>query len=180
MSWMQTYRGKFNLLDPRAEDVSIQDIAELAPNLCRYNGHCDPFYELRSTACMWPTSAARSSLRGLLARRRRGLLRRHHPAHEAGPPGDHRLRHPLRPENKFDFFLQRIDEVVATALEIPWPLPEEVRHADDVLRPRRPATCWGRRPAPGALPPPLPQIVRPWMPEEVHAQFMRIYQETRP
>ena len=83
-------------------------------------------------------------------------------------------------ENKFDFFLQRIDEVVAAALEIPWPLPEEVRHTDDVLLATEARDLLGPPPCPWRrLPPPLPQIVRPWMPEEVHAQFMRIYQETR-
>ena len=78
---MQTYRGKFNLLDPRAEDVSIEDIAHALTNLCRYNGHCRPFYSV-AEHCVHVADLCRPELHyaALLhdAAEAR-LLRRHHP-----------------------------------------------------------------------------------------------------
>jgi uncharacterized protein len=45
--WMQTYTGKkFWPLDPRAEDVDIEDIAHSLALSCRFNGHCNVFYSV--------------------------------------------------------------------------------------------------------------------------------------
>lgn len=46
-NFMQTYSGrKFWPLDPRAEDVCIQDIAHSLAMQCRYAGHCIRFYSV--------------------------------------------------------------------------------------------------------------------------------------
>lgn len=43
--WIQTYTGKkFYPLDPRPEDICIEDIAHALSNTCRYNGHSRTFY----------------------------------------------------------------------------------------------------------------------------------------
>lgn len=43
--WLQTYSGrKFYPLDPRPEDVVIEDIAHALANTCRYAGHSLTFY----------------------------------------------------------------------------------------------------------------------------------------
>jgi len=45
--WAQTYTGKqFWALDPRAEDVFIEDIAHALSMLCRFNGATRPFYSI--------------------------------------------------------------------------------------------------------------------------------------
>lgn len=45
--WMQTYTGKqYWPIDPRPEDVCIEDIAHALSNLCRYAGHCTKFYSV--------------------------------------------------------------------------------------------------------------------------------------
>lgn len=42
-----TYTGKlFNVLQPRPEDVDIQDIAHALSNSCRWGGHCSVFYSV--------------------------------------------------------------------------------------------------------------------------------------
>jgi hypothetical protein len=45
--WLQTYTGrKFWPLDPRAEDVCIEDIAHALSMQCRYGGHSMQFYSV--------------------------------------------------------------------------------------------------------------------------------------
>ena len=46
-NWMQTVNGRqFWPLDPRPEEVFIEDIAWALAHLCRYNGHCSKFYSV--------------------------------------------------------------------------------------------------------------------------------------
>jgi len=45
--WMQTYTGRqFWPLDPRAEEVCIEDIAHSLSLQCRFAGHCREFYSV--------------------------------------------------------------------------------------------------------------------------------------
>lgn len=45
--WIQTYTGrKFYPLDPRPEDVCIEDIAHALSNVCRFAGHVREFYSV--------------------------------------------------------------------------------------------------------------------------------------
>lgn len=45
--WIQTHSGRrFWPLDPRAEEVCIDDIAHALSLLCRFGGHCDRFYSV--------------------------------------------------------------------------------------------------------------------------------------
>lgn len=45
--WMQTFTGRrFWPLDPRPEDVCIEDIAHSLALQCRYGGHCVRFYSV--------------------------------------------------------------------------------------------------------------------------------------
>lgn len=45
--WMQTYTGKqFWPLDPRIEEICIEDIAHSLAHQCRYGGHCREFYSV--------------------------------------------------------------------------------------------------------------------------------------
>jgi len=43
--WIQTASGvEFDLLEPRPEDVRIEDVAHALSNICRYTGHVRQFY----------------------------------------------------------------------------------------------------------------------------------------
>lgn len=45
--WMQTYTGRpFYALQPRLDDIVIEDIAHALAMLCRYGGHCHRFYSV--------------------------------------------------------------------------------------------------------------------------------------
>lgn len=46
-NWMQTYTGRqFWPLDPRPEEIVIEDIAHALSNQCRFAGHCTTFYSV--------------------------------------------------------------------------------------------------------------------------------------
>jgi hypothetical protein len=45
--WIQTYSGlKMYPLDPRPEEICIEDIAHALSNICRFTGHCSQFYSV--------------------------------------------------------------------------------------------------------------------------------------
>lgn len=45
--WMQTHSGlRFYPLDPRVEDIRLEDIAHALPMVCRFRGHCARFYSV--------------------------------------------------------------------------------------------------------------------------------------
>jgi hypothetical protein len=45
--WIQTYSGKkFWPLDPRPEEIFVEDIVHALSVLCRYGGHCTSFYSV--------------------------------------------------------------------------------------------------------------------------------------
>lgn len=45
--WIQTFSGKSMFpLDPRAEEICIEDIAHALSNLCRFTGHTRTFYSV--------------------------------------------------------------------------------------------------------------------------------------
>lgn len=46
-NWMQTFTGRqFWPLDPRPDEVEIEDIAHALANACRFAGHCERFYSV--------------------------------------------------------------------------------------------------------------------------------------
>ena len=51
--WMQTFTGKrFWPLDPKPEDICIEDIAAALSKLCRYGGHTKYFYSVAEHSCL--------------------------------------------------------------------------------------------------------------------------------
>lgn len=51
--WMQTFTGgMFWPMDPRVEDVRIEDIAHSLALQCRYAGHCLNFYSVAEHCCL--------------------------------------------------------------------------------------------------------------------------------
>lgn len=51
--WIQTYTGRqFWPLEPRAEDVCLEDIAHALSNMCRFTGHCKEFYSVAQHAVL--------------------------------------------------------------------------------------------------------------------------------
>jgi len=50
-NWIQTRTGRFWPLDPRAEEVSLADIAAALSKQCRFGGHCRKFMSVAEHCC---------------------------------------------------------------------------------------------------------------------------------
>lgn len=119
--WMRTWTGrKFWPLDPRPEDVSIEDIAHALANICRFGGHC-PFYSV----------AQHSVLVSRLVSERLKPLALLHDAAEAYV-GD--MVRPLKLfMPPFIGVEGRIQRVICQHFCLPWPAPSAVKDADDIM-----------------------------------------------
>jgi 5'-deoxynucleotidase YfbR-like HD superfamily hydrolase len=61
--WSQTYTGRqFWPLDPRPEDVCLEDVAHHLSNICRFGGACGMFYSVAQHAVLVSTVAERRAI----------------------------------------------------------------------------------------------------------------------
>lgn len=64
--------GRFDILDPKVEDINIEDIAHALSMQCRFNGHCSQFYSVaqhsvRVASLLYDAGHGdRTTLRGLI------------------------------------------------------------------------------------------------------------------
>jgi hypothetical protein len=170
MSWIQTFSGKkFSPLAPRAADIDIVDIAHSLSMQCRFNGHCRTFY-----------SVAEHAVRVSRVPRSRehqfwGLL---HDAAEAYV-GD--LPRPVKAQvPRFSEVEDRLLEVIVLHFGLAWPMPEEVRLADDTLLMTECRDLMCPVPEPWRIEaPPLPETIEPVGAEHAEQMFLLRFQELR-
>jgi len=118
--WIETFTGKqFWPLDPRPEDVGIEDIAHALSLTCRFNGHCKHFYSVAHHSVLCCRLA---SLKGYDYRIR--LLALLHDASEAYVTD---IPRPMKPFiNGYRDMEKRVQEVIYRALSIEHPTAEEM------------------------------------------------------
>lgn len=128
MTWLQTYRGRrFDLLDPRPEDLDIGDIAHALSNLCRFTGHVRDFYSVaQHSVVVSHLVPAELALVGLM-----------HDATEAYIGDVSRPLKRMLPE--YGVIEDRLWAVIAERFGLPRVLPPEVKQADNL------ALMWERR-----------------------------------
>jgi hypothetical protein len=126
MSWIQTFTGKrFSPLAPCAADVDVRDVAHSLAMQCRFNGHCREFYSVAEHCVRVSRVADVAASRELALW---GLL---HDAAEAYV-GD--LPRPVKQQlPEFEAAEDRLLEVIVRHFGLGWPMPSEVRFADDTL-----------------------------------------------
>lgn len=123
-TWIQTYTGKrFNPLNPKYEDIDIEDIAHALSMQCRFTGHCQEFYSVAQHSVLVSYICnMEDALYGLL--------------HDASEAYITDISSPLKRSGKFDFYID-IEKVLQEAVYKKFGLshiePESVKKADKIL-----------------------------------------------
>ena len=119
--WIETYTGKvLHFLDPRIEEIDIEDIAHSLANECRFGGHTSKFYSVAEHSILVASLCPRHlQLAGLL-----------HDASEAY------IRDIASPVKQYLGGYKEIEEglmrVIAEKFGFSWPLEREIKQADMV------------------------------------------------
>lgn len=163
--WMQTWTGvRFYPLDPRPEDIRIEDIAHALARVCRFGGHVREFYSVAQHSLLVSEAVPRElALDGLL-----------HDATEAYL-GD--VVKPLKvnlPE--YVAVERRLEAMIADKYGLVHPQPSKVHDADlrALFAERRDLfdihVDWGWRMQP------LPVVIRPWAPAVAEREFLAAFE----
>ncbi len=116
-NWMQTIGGRaFYPLDPRPEEIDIQDIAHALAHVCRFGGHCKAFYSV-AEHCVRVSQAIREA-GGTVAEQFEGLM---HDSAEAYV-GD--MVWPLKQVEDVSGY-KRVEKLVEAAIAERFQLPHE-------------------------------------------------------
>jgi len=120
VDYIRTFTGTdFTVFDPKPEQIFIEDIAHALSQLCRYGGHCDPFYSV----------AQHSIIASYLIEPKFALDALCHDFSEAyimdlPRPIKYQIPEFINIENK-------IYEVIAQKFNLTFPIPEEVHIIDN-------------------------------------------------
>lgn len=168
--WIQTYTGKkFFPMDPKVEDIDLEDIAHALSHTCRFTGHCKKgFYSV----------AQHSVFVSYICKREHALYGLLHDASEAYLVD---LAKPIKKLPEFQIFRDleaKVMEAVCNKFGLPLAEPKDVKEADtimlatearDLMAPLHPD--W-KQPAK-----PLPFKIEPVNPEEAKKLFLDRYRE---
>lgn len=121
-AWMQTATGRaYWPIDPRPDEVFIEDIAHALAHMCRYGGHCSRFYSV----------AEHSFHASYLVPRADALAALMHDATEAYVTD---VPRPLKKSLAGYADIERLNWVViATRFGLPLELPQSVTDADHAM-----------------------------------------------
>ena len=123
-AWMQTYTGKkFHPLDPKIEDVDINDIAHALSMICRFTGHVKKFYSV----------GQHSILASYICDYKDRLSALLHDGSEAYLTD---LVRPLKQSGGFDNYLdyeKKLQTVIYKKFGLPEDMPVSVKKADNIL-----------------------------------------------
>lgn len=117
--WIQTFTGKcFYPLNPRPEDICIEDIAHNLSNLCRFGGSCTSFYSVAEHSYHVSTIVPKEhALCALL--------------HDAPEAYILDVPTPLKKYlTNYQEMEDRIWKVISEVFQLPLELPKEVKEAD--------------------------------------------------
>lgn len=169
--WIQTFSGRqFWPLDPRAEDVCIEDIAHALSMQCRFAGHTRLFY-----------SVAEHALR--VAALVPNALRRAARLHDAAEAYILDMPRPLKKQPLFEGYREAergIIAVIAARFSLPpdFFMDPAIKHADAVLLATEARDLMGRPPNAWApMPAPLPARIEPWSQQVAEQRFLEAFND---
>ena len=163
--WMQLASGRaFYPLDPRPEEIHIEDIAAALSKLCRYGGHCKRFYSV-AEHCVLMAHAAPDGMH--LA----ALL---HDASEAY------LSDVIRPIKRhlenYERIEAELERVIAQRFTLEFPMPAAVKALDNAILVDERDQAMVTPPQPwGLTEPALGVTLQFWSPEKARYEFLAAF-----
>lgn len=123
-AYIQTFSGKrINLLDPKVDDICIEDIAQALSLQCRFSGHCKEFYSVaQHSVFVSKLCEPQDAMYGLL--------------HDASEAYLVDIPKPLKYSGKFDVYLkfeEKMMKVIHKKFNLNKEEPESVKMADRVM-----------------------------------------------
>ena len=127
--WIETFAGHFTPLDPKPEDVCIEDIAHALSLKCRFNGHCRVFYSVAEHSVRLVELVKRHSKErepsALLALQRMALL------HDAAEAYLCEVPRPIKDHLKgYKAVEMLVESAVAKRFAVAWPWAREIKKLD--------------------------------------------------
>lgn len=175
-AWIQTRCGqKFDLENPDPQSISPQTLCVILARICRFGGHCKPFYSVAQHSLFV------CDLVPSLTLKLPALL---HDAHEAYwgfgdvcRPAKH-ITPTIRAELKS--LADRVDLAIAKrfGFSVEWFRHPDIKHADDVSLATEKRDLLECEPEPWVeLPPPHFDLIEPWDTDEAYRRFQsRLYE----
>ena len=178
--YFETFTGKhFYLLNPRPEDVCIEDIAHSLARTCRYGGHVRvENYSVAEHSCLMA-----EYVMGLVASGRYTRLDALEALmHDAGEAYYGDIKRPIKHEPTISAVLtpifDRIDHVVRGVFGLPWTETTSCKVLDRrIVRDERVAVMGGSPSDDKSLHPPLGVSIRGLLPNAAEEWFLRLYKE---
>lgn len=181
--WLQTYTGgRFWPLDPRPEEVKLEDIAHALSLVCRFAGHTKHFYSVAQHSVLVSRLFPDDSHMALW-----GLM---HDAPEAyigditRPLKQYLMTYESGMHRRIADHEDAIMEAVAATLNLcPYPNWDKIKDADNVLlateardlmSPLDPDWHKWIKDVPT-----MPETIEPWSPDMAEVRFIRRYQELK-
>lgn len=166
-NWMQTFSGlQFWPLDPRADEVFIEDIAHALSMACRYGGHCDNFYSVAEHSVhVSHVVPAEMALVGLL--------------HDASEAYVADVIRPIKPHLAgYKAIEDRVWSVIAERFGVPTEMPAEIKLADNAVLLAESEQIMKPHPAPWCVPgEPASVTIQCWTPGEAEAAFLARFRD---
>lgn len=167
--WMQTASGRmFWPLDPRADEVFIEDIAHALANLCRFAGHCKHFYSVaQHSVYVSHQVPPQFALDGLL--------------HDGGEAYCIDMPRPLkRYIAGYQAVETRVQRAVAERFGLSRDMPECVHAADNAVLLAEKEQIMLPSPAPWSVPGEAAKVeIVKWTPAQARVMFLRRYHALR-
>lgn len=166
---LTTHGRPFWPLNPRPEDVGLNDIASALSKNCRFCGHVREFYSVAQHSYIVSTLVPEEyALCGLL--------------HDASEAYLSDICRPIKPHlSNYYEIEERLMNVIAEVFGFPWPMPKVVKDVDTRLlateqrdlrdRPTGERDPWSDHVEPYSF------EITPWAPETARVAFLRRFKE---
>lgn len=119
--WIQTHNGvSFYPLDPRVEDIQIEDIAHSLSMQCRFNGHIKEFYSVAEHCVHASYCVEEDKLEALL--------------HDASEAYICDIPRPIKPMlSEYKEIEKNIERKIAEKFQLQYPWSDEIKSADNYM-----------------------------------------------